>query len=59
MTIVNLLLFIGVPLGASLLVYERVRSRGSSAVIAGCVSIVVGVVISFAIAAVMLLIMVR
>lgn len=54
MSIVYLLLFIGVPLAASMLAYERVRRRGSGAALAGCISIVVGVAASFAIASVML-----
>ena len=55
MSIVYLLLFIGIPLGASMLAYERMRSRGSSPTAAGCVSIVAGVAISFTIAGILLL----
>lgn len=55
MSIVYLLLFIGIPLAASLLAYERTRTRGSSATAAGCVSIVAGVVVSFTIAVILLL----
>lgn len=59
MTIVYLLLFIGVPLAASLLVYERMRARGSGPAPAGCVSVVAGVAISLTIAGVMLLLALR
>jgi hypothetical protein len=56
MSLLYTLVIMGIPLVAALAVFGRMRTRDSSVLAAGCASIVAGIVVSFAIALLLLLI---